>query len=124
MDGATSPLLHLFSFTSQNLVLAVVTHSNWCCTTESRSFWPQCHRIVIRQHTPISSLSLSLARLHVLRSISCAYDRDVCQCTHTYENVDVEDTTYKCLIMTIYVRIYTKIELWVTACGWMDGLID
>jgi hypothetical protein len=26
MDGATSPLLHLFSFTSQNLVIAAVTH--------------------------------------------------------------------------------------------------
>ncbi len=63
MDGATSPFFHLFSFTSQNPILAAVTYSNCYCTTESRSFRPQCRTIVIRQHTPISlSLSLSLFR--------------------------------------------------------------
>jgi hypothetical protein len=42
----------------------------------------------------------------------------------TYENVDVKDTMYKYVIMTIYVHIYTEIERWVIACGWMDGWID
>ncbi len=34
------------------------------------------------------------------------------------------NTTYKYIIMTIYVCIYTKIERWVIACGWMDGWIN
>jgi hypothetical protein len=99
MDGATSPLLHLFSFASQNPLIAAATHSNCCCTTESRSFRPQRRTILNRQHTPIFSLSFSLARSparsRVLRSISRAYGRDVRRCTRTYENVDVEDTMYK-----------------------------
>jgi hypothetical protein len=59
-------------------------------------------------NTPQTPLSLSraLARSRVLRSISRAYGRDVRQCTRTYENVYVEDTMYKYVIMTIYVRIY------------------
>jgi hypothetical protein len=65
---------------------------------------------VIGQHTPISSLSLSLgralARPRVLRSISHAYGSDLRQCTRTYENVNVEDTLYKYVIMTRYVRIH------------------
>jgi hypothetical protein len=64
MDGATSPLLHMFSFTSQNLVLAATTHSNCYCTTESRSFRPQCHTIVIQQPWTRSWSLFTCSRSH------------------------------------------------------------
>jgi hypothetical protein len=77
MDGATSPLLHLFSFASQNPLLAAATRSNCCCTTESRSFRPQRRTILNRQTHPnflslvlSRSLSRPLARAFCARSLA------------------------------------------------------